>query len=127
MALQREYVDIALYSKLPRDNANLSVVVEARKFREPTKVAFGQAATYAEQEGRGSCLRLILTDGIKYYVYVRREKERFADKAVAYLNLTRLVDDYPLLHLAGAIDALALMAPDWSDYHPPITTQSQEL
>src|SRR5208283_2130548 len=32
MALQREYVDIALFNKLPRDNANLSVVVEAKKF-----------------------------------------------------------------------------------------------
>jgi hypothetical protein len=66
MAIQREYVDIALFDKLPRENENLSVIVEAKKFKDPIRVAFSQAASYAEQEGREGCRRLILTDGIKY-------------------------------------------------------------
>lgn len=86
MAVQREYVDIALFDKLPRDNANLSVVVEAKKFKDPIKVAFSQAASYAEKEGREGCRRLILTDGIKYYVYTR-ERRAFLRSATSVLEL----------------------------------------
>jgi hypothetical protein len=126
MAVQREYVDIALFDKLPRENTNLSIVVEAKKFKDPIKVAFSQAASYAEQEGRENCRRLILTDGIKYYVYTREKGGRFSDRPRAYLNLTRLVEDYPLLHLAGAKDALTIMAADWSDYEPSAVVQLEE-
>lgn len=126
MAVQREYVDIALFDKLPRENGNLSVVVEAKKFKDPIKVAFSQAAAYAQQEGREGCRRLILTDGIKYYVYTRERGGYFSDRPRAYLNLTRLVEDYPLLHLAGAKDALTIMAADWSDYQPSAVLQPEE-
>jgi hypothetical protein len=29
-----------------------------------------------------------------------------------------MVDDYPVLHMAGSKEALAVMANDWSDYVP---------
>jgi hypothetical protein len=64
MAVERDKVDIAIFEKLPRENANLSVVVEVKKFNDPIKIAFSQARDYAEQEGRESCQRIVLTDGI---------------------------------------------------------------
>jgi hypothetical protein len=101
-------------------------VVEAKKFKDPIRVAFSQAVSYAEQEGREGCRRLILTDGIKCYVYTRERGGRFSDRPRAYLNLTRLVAEYPLLHLAGAKDALTIMAADWSDYQPSAILQPDE-
>jgi hypothetical protein len=126
MAVELDNIDIALFDRLPRDNGNLSIVVEAKKLNDPIKVAFSQAAAYAEHEGRDSCQRLILTDGIKYYVYTRPKSGHFSDRPRAYLNLTRLVEDYPLLHIAGAKDALTIMAADWSDYQPSAVVPSEE-
>jgi len=116
MAIEWGTVDIALFEKLPRTDENLAVVIEAKKLDEPIKVAFEQAAGYAGQAGRERCRRIVLTDGIKYYVYVRGEGEKFSNHPKAYLNLTRLVADYPTLGFAGAKDALTILASAWSEY-----------
>lgn len=61
MAIEWNKVDIALFSKLPRDDSNLSVVVEAKKKDSSCLSAKSQAQLYAQ--GKQSCNRLIVTDG----------------------------------------------------------------
>jgi hypothetical protein len=63
-------------------------------------------------DGKPGCRRLIVTDGLRYGVYVRQgKKEDF--QLSAYLNLTRLRRDYPIYKCKGAEDALLAMAPEW--------------
>lgn len=118
MSIQWDYIDIGLFDRMPRATETLVAVGEAKKFGDPIRSAFRQAAEYAEKPGRDRCRRLILTDGLRYYVYVRQNDGKFADRPRAYLNLARMVDDYPVLHMAGSKEALAVMANDWSDYVP---------
>ena len=126
MAIEWGTVDIALFEQLPRIDENLTVAIEAKKLDEPIKIAFEQAARYAEQPGRERCRRIVLTDGIKYYVYTRAEGEKFSNHPRAYLNLARLVDDYPALRFAGAKEALTVMASDWSEYDARQTVRVPE-
>lgn len=69
-----------------------------------------------------SCGKLIVTDGLRYGVYLRKDGT-FEGKPDAYLNLTRMRDAYPDLGCRGAKDAFLYMATDWpqhqADGNPP--------
>jgi len=108
MAVEWNHVDLALFSQLPREANNLAVVVEAKQKDKSCLTAVSQAATYAE--GRPGCRRLIVTDGLRYGVYLRGQ-DGFS--LHAYMNLTNLREEYPVYHCAGAKGALLAMTPDW--------------
>lgn len=112
MAIEWGGVDIALFSTLPRVDHNLTVVVEAKQKGYACLNAQSQAKTYAEQEGRTDCNRLIVTDGLRYGVYFRQDG-KFPNEPHAYLNLTRMRNAYPLLKCKGAKEAFLFMSADW--------------
>jgi len=114
MAVEWNYLDIALFAELPREDGNVCVVVEAKKMDNACLSAVVQAQKYAEK--RPNCQRLIVTDGMRYGVYVRHGTEF---RLYAYLNLTRLRRDYAILGCKGAEDALLAMAPEWSSTKTP--------
>lgn len=109
MAVEWNHVDVALFDQLPRSDQSLRVVVEAKKMDNACLPAMAQATSYAQ--GRDGCHRLIVTDGLRYGVYIR-EQQVF--RLYAYLNLTRLRGDYPILGCKGAEEALLAMAPEWT-------------
>ncbi len=109
MAVEWNHVDVALFDRLPRSDSSLCIVVEAKKMESSCLSAVSQAKSYAE--GKEGCYRLIVTDGLRYGVYVRNQLEPF--RLYAYLNLTRLRRDYPIYECKGAEDALLAMTPEW--------------
>ena len=113
MAIEWNKIDIALFSKLPRDKASVSVVVEAKKMGAASLSAFTQAKKYSKEYP--DCKRVIVTDGLRYGVYVRKSGEDFGEKPYAYMNLNRLRDEYPVYECKGVRDAILTMAPEWSE------------
>jgi len=109
MAVEWARVDVALFSKLPREDDNLTAVVEAKKMSASCLSAMSQAQSYAQR--KSDCKRLIVTDGLRYGVYVRSTSGEF--KLYAYMNLTRLMSSYPIYPCEGAREALLIMAPEW--------------
>lgn len=114
MAIEWNYVDLALFSALPREDKNLSVVVEAKQKDRSCLSAKSQAESYALGTERTSCKRLLVTDGLRYGVYTRNDDGKFSNNPDAYLNLTRLRSSYPIYDAKGAHDALLMMSSDWS-------------
>ncbi|WP_221931809.1 hypothetical protein [Thalassomonas sp. M1454] len=108
MAIEWNKVDIALFNQLPRQNENLNTVVEAKKKGNSCLMAFSQAESYASD--KPNCNRLIVTDGLRYGVYI---KSQSIFKLHAYMNLTRMVADYPVYECMGVVDALIAMTPEW--------------
>lgn len=113
MAVEWKKIDIALFDRLPRADANLAVVVEVKKLGLSCLSANTQGAEYARQSGRERCNRLVVTDGIRYGVYVRERDGRFPETPTAYMNLSRMVGSYPVLDCEGTPKALGLLAADW--------------
>jgi hypothetical protein len=111
MAVEWNHVDIALFDRLPRVDQSLRVVVEAKKMDNSCLSAMSQASSYAT--GKQNCHRLIVTDGLRYGVYLRDQFGAFV--LYAYMNLTRLREHYPVLGCKGAKDALLAMAPEWKE------------
>ena len=99
---------MALFDQLPREDQNLAVVVEAKKKDNSCLTAQSQAQRYAD--GKHKCLRLIVTDGLRYGVYVKDE-ETYILKA--YFNLTELREAYPIYDCGGVKQALTMMTPEW--------------
>jgi hypothetical protein len=114
MAVEWNHVDVALFEQLPRSDETLRVVVEAKKMDNSCLTAMSQAMTYSN--GKVSCHRLIVTDGLRYGVYTRHETEQFT--LYAYLNLARLRKHYPVYECNGAEEAHLAMAPEWKPNEP---------
>jgi len=112
MAIEWNHIDIALFDTLPRCDENLSVVVEAKPKNSSCLNAKFQAQAYAKQENRSLCGRLIVTDGVRYGIYFK-QNGIFRAEPDAYLNLTRMRDEYPLLQCKGSKDAFLFMSADW--------------
>ena len=109
MAIEWKHVDVALFDKLPRNDKNTCVVVEAKKMSASCLSAVSQALSYAKN--KSSCRRLIVTDGLRYGVHVRNGQQPFT--LGAYMNLTRLRKEYPIDNCSGANEALLAMASEW--------------
>jgi hypothetical protein len=109
MAIEWNSVDIALFKQLPRNDDNLSVVVECKKLNLTCLTAFDQAESYSLQ--KPNCNRLIVTDGNRYGVFIKHEGKF---KLQAYLNLTRLRSYYSVYEAGGIQDALFMMTPEYS-------------
>ena len=113
MAVEWRRIDIALFERLPRKDANVAVVVEVKKLGRSCLSAKGQALEHALAAGRDSCRRLVVTDGIRYGIYLKDDDGTFPRSPTAYMNLTRMVRSYPVLDCAGTPEALSLLAADW--------------
>ncbi|MGD0908549.1 MAG: hypothetical protein ABSA96_13280 [Candidatus Acidiferrales bacterium] len=113
MAIEWNNVDVALFHALPRKDPNVEVVVEVKIRDSSSLKARDQAENYTLVPDREKCSRVIVTDGIIYAVYVKSDG-KFGTMPSAYLNLTRMMDDYPILGCKGAKEALEMMAPDWN-------------
>ena len=59
------------------------------------------------------CKRLIVSDGIRYYLYVKQEEKWDFEKDLkAYANLLRLKGRHPyLIHVGGAPDLFLNLMP----------------
>ena len=111
IALEWGKIDIALFSRMPRDNKHLSVVVEAKKVRNPfLSWAVSQAQDYASP--LPNCHRLVVTDGLRYGIFTRMSKDEEFSR-YAYLNLTTLRSEYPIYECKGAKEAILAMTPEW--------------
>jgi hypothetical protein len=112
MAVEWQSVDVVLFHSLPRSDENIAAVVEAKSKDRSCLSAKSQAQYYAEQAKRDTCQRLIVTDGLRYGVYVK-ENGVFPESPLAYLNLTDMRASYPILECQGALEAFLLMSADW--------------
>lgn len=110
MAIEWRNVDIALFEKLPREDENLSIVVEAKRKGTSCLTAVGQAEGYAK--GKTNCKRLIVTDGLRYGIYTKTGDTYILH---AYFNLLSLKDKYPIYSCHGIMEGLKSMTPEWNN------------
>ncbi len=108
MAIEWKRVGIALFDKLPREDANLIAVVEAKRKGNSCLTAFSQAEDYSKNKSR--CNRLIVTDGLRYGVFIKKGDTY---KIHAYMNLTEFKGKYEIYECYGIEEALWVMTPDW--------------
>ena len=112
MALDWKNVDIALFKKLPRSDDDLIAVFEAKRKGTSCLKAYSQACDYAKP--LKNCSRLIVSDGLRYGVFIKSDDPDSSFKLHAYMNLTDFRAEYPILECHGILEALWAMTPEWS-------------
>ena len=70
---------------------------------------------------------MVVTDGIAYAVYLKPPEGSFSRTPSGYLNLTRMMETYPILGCRGATAALEMMAPDWNSAPEPTLPADKEI
>ena len=127
MAIEWKFVDIALFDSMPRSEENLAVVVEAKTLGSSSLMAWDQGVAYCAKTTRTRCSRMVVTDGIAYAVYLKPPEGSFSRTPSGYLNLTRMMETYPILGCRGATAALEMMAPDWNSAPEPTLPADKEI
>ena len=95
-----------------RTDADISVLVEAKRLGTSCLTAVDQARRYAAK--MENCLRLVVTDGMRYAIFVRASNNKgFGNTPVAYLNLLEPRKSYPILCCEGAGEALVSLSSAW--------------
>ena len=84
-------------------------LVEAKRKGNSVFYAFQQAKDYAK--AKPAINRLIVTDGIRYGVYLKRGENWHLH---AYMNLTRFQKEYKIYACLGILEALWVMSPEWT-------------
>ncbi len=100
-----------------RKDEDIVLIVEAKRLNSSCLKGVEQALTYCQS--LPNCLRLVVSDGMRYAIFVREAgNARFGQRPAAYLNLLSPKDRYPILECAGADEALLLLSAAW---HPQLT------
>lgn len=124
----RGRADIALYASGNRAKYEPIVLIEAKKYKGSCLSAEGQVRQYAER--LKYVRRLVVTDGIRYGIFVRYDgHDEFPKTPTAYLNLTDLKDDYPIYgDCKGADEALLYLSAAWSHRfdHPSVQPKEDD-
>lgn len=108
MAVEWKNLDVALFNRPQRTDDNLTAAIEVKKIGSSYFTAEDQVIQYATS--RSNCRRAVVTDGIRYGVYVK-EKKGYVLKS--HLNLLRIAKAYPILKCDGALNAIATMSQGW--------------
>lgn len=106
--------DLALYPNGNRDEYKPIVLVEVKKLNQSCLAAEAQIRRYADEQKY--VRRLVLTDGIRYALFIRHDGEtEFPKNPSAYLNIAQPRSSYPIYgDCLGAGDALLFLSPLWS-------------
>ncbi len=94
---ERKRIDVALFSILPRNQESLTALVEVKRMDNSCLTAFEQAKNYAMNSEK--CERIIVTDGMRYGVFIRESQSEFV--LYAYMNLLRLRSDCSIYDCKG--------------------------
>jgi hypothetical protein len=111
---QRMKADIVCFSK-PFANlkSDCVLVIETKGFSHGLDYAPDQAKSYAVHFE--NCRVVLVTNGYCYKAYGRNKDGVFSQEPVAYLNLLRPRDQYPIDpgNVAGCLETLRLMLPSY--------------
>ncbi|XBQ16852.1 MAG: hypothetical protein ABL308_03005 [Oceanicaulis sp.] len=94
-----------------RNQDDIVLVLEAKRFNRSCLVGVEQARSYASALPNAE--RLVVTDGLRYAVFIRDETGTFPESPHAYLNLAQPKDHYAALDCLGADEALLALSAAW--------------
>lgn len=89
LAVEWNKIDLAGFRSAPTDATNCSLVCEAKGLWHGLGNVLHQATQYVEKRDLVNCHRILLTQGGRYYLYVRRAGQ-WSEDPVGYFNVEKL-------------------------------------
>lgn len=110
LAVEWKKIDLAGFSSTPSANNNCILVCEAKHMSHPLVTALDQARNYVKKLELINCNRIMLTDGLRIYLY-EKENEKWEDKPTGYMNINLLRTNHLAPKNTNAIDTLIKLNP----------------
>lgn len=95
-----------------RGNEDVVMLLEAKRFDRSCLIGVEQVRNYSSKLPNVN--RLVVSDGLRYAVFVRESKGEFPELPYAYINLSAPKDHYAALDCFGADEALLALSAAWA-------------
>lgn len=110
LAIEWQKVDLAGFCKTPTGTNECVLVCEAKTMWHPLQPALQQAKNYVKNLGLVNCKRIMLTDGVRIYLYKKNNGE-WLDQPVGYVNTNLIRTDHIAPHGTDAVKTLMELTP----------------
>ncbi|MBL7152475.1 MAG: hypothetical protein ISS79_02070 [Phycisphaerae bacterium] len=112
LAVEWRKIDLAGFSHTPTIPENCCLVCEAKGLeRALEEKVFDQAVKYAEGLKPNNCGKILLTDGVRLYLYQRKEDGKWTTSPDGYLNVKSIRTDHIAPAGTNAVETIMALTP----------------
>ena len=110
LAVEWNRIDLAAFACTPRKNENVCLVCEAKEYGHGLQEkTFSQAQKYALK--LDNCKKILLTDGVRLYLYQRRKDDSWDENPVGYLNVNLIRTKHIIPKGTSPVDTIMALTP----------------
>lgn len=110
MAVEWQKVDLAGFCRTPTKSKDCVLVCEAKQMWHPLQPALEQAKNYVENLQLTNCKRIMLTDGVRIYLY-KQLNNKWSNQPVGYINTNLIRTDHIAPLGTNAVETLIELTP----------------
>lgn len=111
LAVEWKKIDLAAFLGTPTTGEKCCLVCEAKPLEHGLQDTFAQATSYVGRHKLNNCRRILLTDGIRLYLYQRKENGDWDDMPVGYLNVRLIRTNHIAPANTNAVDTIVALTP----------------
>lgn len=111
LAVEWHKIDLAAFSGTPTTKENCCLVCEAKPLRHGLQNTFAQATGYVEKLKLSRCKKVLLTDGIRLYLYQRLANNEWNEVPFGYLNVKLIRTNHIAPANTNAVDTIMALTP----------------
>ncbi len=110
LAVEWRRIDLAGFSGTPTTEERCIFVCEAKGLGHGLQNVLQQAKLYVERLTLSNCCKILISDGVRLYLYGRKNRE-WADMPIGYLNVNSIRTNHIAPENTNAIDTIMALAP----------------
>jgi len=110
LAVEWHKIDLAVFCATPTTEETCPLICEAKVIGHGLQDTYGQAKKYTERLRLTACNKIMLTDGIRIYLYERGDTE-WPDSASGYFNVKKIRTNHIAPGDTNAVDTLMALTP----------------
>ena len=112
LAVEWHKIDLAAFLCTPTTAEHCCLVCEAKGLEHALQQkVFIQAISYADKLELNNCKKILLTDGIRFYLYQRQENDEWNEVPVGYLNVKLIRTNHVAPAGTNAVDTIMALTP----------------
>jgi len=104
-------IDLAAFHRTPTIPGNCCLICEAKGLGHGLQESFPQATNYALRLKLDNCKRIVLTDGIRIYLYEKSTKSQWSETPISYLNIKLIRTNHLVPADTNAVDTIMALTP----------------
>ncbi len=112
LAVEWHKIDLAAFLCTPTTAENCCLVCEAKGLEHALQQkVFTQAVNYTDKLKLSNCKKILLTDGIRLYLYQRKENGKWKQSPDGYLNIRLIRTNHIAPADTNAVDTIMALTP----------------